>query len=231
MIECDLAGARPAHKHTLVVGVTSANGERHENDWELWVFANMVTMPSPSAVTVTGEVEEALRTAKAGGRVLLLLDPVRVRTTSQIGFSSVFWNTAWTRNQTPHTLGILCEPAHPVFADFPTEFHSNWQWWELIHGAAAMQLDALPPSLRPLVQPIDTWFEARRLGLLFEARVGDGGILICSMDLERDLDRRLVARQMRSSVLRYLQSDAFQPAATISDETVRQLVTRTDEAE
>jgi hypothetical protein len=231
MIECDLAGARPAHKHTLVVGVTSANGERHENDWELWVFANTVTMPSPSAVTVTGEVEEALRTAKAGGRVLLLLNPVRVRTTSQIGFSSVFWNTAWTRNQTPHTLGILCEPAHPVFADFPTEFHSNWQWWELIHGAAAMQLDALPPSLRPLVQPIDTWFEARRLGLLFEARVGDGGILICSMDLERDLDRRLVARQMRSSVLRYLQSDAFQPAATISDETVRQLVTRTDEAE
>ena len=32
------------------------------------------------------------------------------------GFSSIFWNTAWTHHQAPHTLGILCDPRGPAFA-------------------------------------------------------------------------------------------------------------------
>jgi hypothetical protein len=67
-----------------------------------------------------------------------------------------------------------------------------------------MSLDHLAPELRPLVQVIDTWFEARRLGLLYEAQVGDGRLVVCSMDLQSDLDTRLVARQFRYSLARYL---------------------------
>lgn len=222
-LACDLAAATPARKYSLIVGVTTADGARYENDWDIWVFADQLSMPAAVDVAITGDLDEALRRAKAGGRVLLLLDPAQVKTESQIGFSGIFWNTAWTRGQPPHTLGILCDPAHPVFADFPTEYHSNWQWWELIHGAAAMQLDALPPTLRPLVQVIDTWFEARRLALLFEAHVGAGRLMACSMDLESDLSQRLVARQMRCSLLRYMQSEAFQPRHTVSASQVRRL--------
>ncbi len=224
-IDCDLAGVTPGARYTLVVGI-EAGGERYENDWDLWVFAPTLTMPAASNVLVSDDIDAALNRVEAGGRALLLLDPSRVQTTSQIGFSSVFWNTAWTRGQAPHTLGILCDPAHPVFASFPTEGHSNWQWWELIHGAAAMQLDHLPSALRPLVQPIDTWFEARRLGLLFEARVGAGALMVASMDLDTNLDRRLVARQLRASVLGYMQSDAFRPAHAIPAESIHQLVMR-----
>ncbi|MFM7171730.1 MAG: glycoside hydrolase, partial [Caldilinea sp.] len=221
-VDLSLERARPAQKHTLVVGV-GADGVRYENDWEVWVFPEQLAQPETGTV-VTREIEVALRAAQAGGTVLLQLDAAQVATHSQLGFSSIFWNTAWTHGQAPHTLGILCDPAHPLFADFPTEFHSNWQWWELIHGAAAMQCDLLPPTLRPLVQVIDTWFEARRLALLIEARVGDGRLLVSSIDLESDLDRRLVARQLRSSLLRYLQSDAFRPVAAIDAEQVRGLV-------
>ena len=132
---------------------------------------------------VTERLDDAALThLGTGGKALLLLPAQSVNTPVEIGFSSVFWNTAWTRNQPPHTLGILCDPKHPVFADFPTEYHSNWQWWELIHNSAAMVLDGLPPQLRPLVQPIDTWFENRRLGLLFEAILNGGRLLVCSTD-------------------------------------------------
>ncbi len=222
-IACPLGDVPADHKYTLVVGV-AANGERHENDWDVWVYALRVAMPAAPDVLVSGDMEAALGHVAGGGRALLLLDPAQVRTSSQLGFSSVFWNTAWTRGQAPHTLGILCDPAHPVFADFPTEYHSNWQWWELIHGAAAMQIDDLPPALRPLVQPIDTWFEARRLGLLIEARIGDGALMVASMDLESDLDQRLVARQLRASVLGYMQSDAFRPEHAVTAGAIRKLV-------
>src|SRR5262249_8597176 len=158
-------------------------GTEYENDWDIWVFADQLDTAAPDDILIAERLDEAaLARLGDGGHVLLLLRSGDVRTESTIGFSSVFWNTSWTNGQTPHTLGILCDPNHPSLAGFPTEYHSNWKWWELIHGSAAMVLDHLPGALRPLVQPIDTWFENRRLGLLFEANVGGGRLVVCSMD-------------------------------------------------
>jgi hypothetical protein len=165
--------------------------------------------------------DAALAQLGRGGKLLLMPRAEQVRAESQIGFSSIFWNTAWTNNQAPHTLGILCDPKHPALAEFPTEPHSNWQWWELIHGAAAMMLDHLPAELRPLIQPIDTWFENRRLGLLFEARAGGGSLLVCSIDLRSNLDTRLVARQLRHSLLRYMASQRFAPRHALDLDALR----------
>ena len=194
------------------------------NDWDVWLFPDHVPTEAPAGVAVATDLDgPALERLEAGGKVLLLVDPERVDTDVQIGFSPVFWNTVWTDGQAPHTLGLLCNPEHPALRSFPTEFHSNWQWWELVHGAAAMELEALPPELRPIVQPIDTWFRNKRLGLLFEAKVGAGKLMVCSMDLTSDLDKRPVARQMRYSVLQYMASGAFDPAVAVDVEALRSL--------
>ena len=107
--------------------------------------------------------------------------------------------------------------------DFPTDFHSNWQWWYLVSRAGAMILDDLPPDLRPTVQVIDDWFTARRLGLMFEAKVGRGKLAVCSIDLEHDLDNNPVARQFRHSLLQYLASRHFEPQIELTVEQVQQL--------
>jgi len=127
------------------------------------------------------------------------------------GFTSIFWNTAWTARQAPHTLGIFCEPEHPALAGFPTEYHSNWQWWDLVTKSQIMILNDFPPQLRPLVQVIDDWSTNRRLGLIFEAKVAGGKLLVCSIDLRSDLDRRPVARQLLHSLLAYVNSEVFDP--------------------
>jgi len=85
-------------------------------------------------------------------------------------------------------------------------------------------LPHFPAKLLPLVQPIDTWFEARRLGLLFEAKVLGGKLLVSSMDLSSNLDGRVVARQMRHSVLRYMASDQFNPSVELSEAQVPRLM-------
>lgn len=212
----------PARKVRLVVGL---EGTPFENDWDLWVFADRVDAAAPEEIVVCNRLDAKSEAAlRAGKKVLLLAKPGDVASDVKIGFSSVFWNTAWTRGQAPHTLGILCDPKHPVFASFPTEGHSNWQWWELIHGSAAMILDRMPPKLRPLVQPIDTWFESRRLGLLFEARVAGGRLMACSMDLASDLDHRVVARQLRHSLLQYMASERFNPSIEVSGDAIRALL-------
>lgn len=222
-ITCSLAAAEPAARYRLIAGAAELDCE---NDWDIWLFAPNLPELASGDLLITDTLDAAARDRlQAGGDVLILANPADVRVESEIGFSSVFWNTSWTQGQVPHTLGILCDPDHPVFASFPTDYHSDWQWWQLIHGSAALVLEGLPPELRPLVQPIDTWFEARRLGLLIEAQVGPGRLMVCSMDLSSDLDERLVARQLRHSLLNYLNSPEFQPKNQVSLDALKALFT------
>lgn len=228
-VSVPLGSVERAQRVSLVVSVDAGQSGSFENDWDLWIYPPLAE-PEPGVAggtVVTEDLAVALSQLQHGETVLLLADRDRLRGDVALGFSSVFWNTAWTHGQAPHTLGILCDPEHPVFAHFPTEGHSNWQWWELIHGAQAMVLDGLPTAARALVQPIDTWFEARRLGLLMEVRVGPGRLMVCSMDLVSDLDTRPVARQLRHSLLRYLASPDFDPPVELTPAQVSQLVTAT----
>jgi hypothetical protein len=190
------------------------------NDWDLWVFPKTVSTEPADDILVTRELNEAaLDRLNRGRKVLFLPLPQTIRNDDQhpltMGFSSIFWNTVWTNWQPPHTLGILCDPNHPALERFPTEYHSNWQWWELIHQAAPFIVTA-HCSLHPVVQVIDDWVTARKLALVFEARVGAGKLLACGCDLVSDLDRRPVARQMRHSLLAYMADARFDPKYTMT---------------
>jgi len=213
-------------RYRLVVGLETTGDE---NDWDVWVYPAGVSTEAPGAVTLAQDLDEATAARlQAGGRVFLQLPARRVRGDESrpvaLGFSSIFWNTAWTSRQAPHTLGILCDPGHPAFGAFPTDFHSNWQWWYLVSRAAALVLDDLPKTLRPTVQVIDDWFTNRRLGLILEARVGEGRLLVTSIDLTNDLEDNVVARQLRRSLLDYMASDRFAPTVELSPAQVASLI-------
>lgn len=197
------------------------------NEWSIWACPAPPAAADPADIQIATDLDDAaVRKLDSGGKVLLLVAPDRVIAPSVIGFTPVFWNTSWTNNQQPHTLGLLLDPSHALFRDFPTSYHSDWQWWDPVMHSAAMVLDELPPTLRPLIQPIDTWFHSRRLGLAFEARVGDGRLLVCSIDLSTDLENRPVARQLRGSMLGYMNSPAFEPAVPVDPAGIRRLFDR-----
>jgi hypothetical protein len=88
--------------------------------------------------------------------------------------------------------------------------------------AGAMILDDLPTSLRPIVQVIDDWVNNRKLGLVWEARVGKGRLLVTSVDLSGELDP--VRRQLRASLLAYASSEAFDPELTVTLDAVAALI-------
>ncbi|WP_051235337.1 glycoside hydrolase family 2 [Marinimicrobium agarilyticum] len=219
----ELAAFTSPQKLTLEVRV----GDLGWNHWDFWVYPQSGPEAEPSDILITDrltpEVEKKL---KAGARVLLKLDG-RIRDDKggdiAAGFSPIFWNTEWTGGQEPHTMGVLVAPEHPVFNRFPTEFHTNWQWWDILHGIQPMNLGDLSPELTPLVQMIDTWSEARKLGLMFEGRVGEGRLLVTSIDFDRDLDERLGTRQLYRSLMAYMNSEAFQPALPLEPDAVRGL--------
>ena len=139
----------------------------------------------------------------------------------------VFWNTSWFKMRPPHTTGAYIEKSHPLFRHgFPTDSWSNLNWWELLNRAQVMNLRELPADYQPPIQPIDTWHVSRKLGMLIEARVLKGRLLMTTMDLQTDLDHRVVARQMRHAILDYMQSTDFQPQLTLQPEVVTHFFTR-----
>ena len=47
-----------------------------------------------------------------------------------------------------------------------------------------------------------------------------------TMDITSDLDHRLVARQMRQAILRYMESDDFRPSITLQPQVITDLFTK-----
>lgn len=216
------------HAEKLVFTVSLA-GTSFANDWDLWLYPAQVDTQPASDILVTDTLDDsALAVLGRGGKVLWTIPPNQVRGDRlgkvKMGFSSIFWNTAWTARQAPHTLGILCDPKHPALADFPTEYHSNWQWWEIVSASTPMIMDKLPADLRPMVQVIDDWVTNRRLGLAAEACFDKGKLLFTSMDITSNLAHRPVARQMLRSLLSYMKSPKFEPHEEVSLGQLRDLV-------
>ena len=215
----DLAPA----KLTLTVG---AVGEDFSNHWEVFVYPAELEEPETDVV-ITKDLEDALAELEKGASVLWLPSPSQIANDPERpliqGFSPIFWNTAYTNWQPPHTLGLLIDPEHPAFGDFPTDFHSNWQWWEIQKGAQPFILTE-HHDLLPLVQMIDDWTTNRRIGLVFEANVGAGRLIASSADLVSDLEQRPAARQLRTSLLNYMNGEGFSPSVTLEAADLRKLV-------
>ncbi len=220
----DPAGIIKAQKLTLVVSIQNTD---YINKWDFWIYP-VQNIIDRGNVMITDKLDKnCVETLNEGGSVLLMTyGKVAKDKGAQvaIGFSSIFWNTAWTNNQAPHTLGILCDPGNPFFREFPTEFHSNWQWWDPVSHSQAMILNGFPDDLKPLIQPIDTWFENRRLALAFEGKAGQGKLMVCSIDLKEVSEDRVASKQLLLSVLTYMNSDRFNPQTDIDINQVRNLI-------
>nr|WP_319269240.1 sugar-binding domain-containing protein [uncultured Draconibacterium sp.] len=198
------------------------------NAWDIWVYPENKEIESNEVKVVENLNSSTIEYLQNGGKVLLSLGKGKASPemggTVGVGFSSIFWNTAWTDGQKPHTLGILCNPDHPALKYFPTEYHSNWQWWDAMSHADAVQLDAFQAELKPIVRIIDDWVSNRRLALLFEAKVGEGSVIISGADLVNNIDKRPEAGQLKRSVISYMESSEFHPTEELSISQVQSIL-------
>ena len=205
-----------------------------KNQWDFWVYPDTISeadgqqLAAP-ALHITDSLDAAaLNVLKKGGKVLLTAaGKVRLGRDVVQHYLPVFWNTSWFKMRPPHTTGAYIDKSHPLFKyDFPTDSWSNLNWWELLNRAQVMNLMEFPKDYQPPIQPIDTWHVSRKLGMLVEANVLKGKLLMTTMDISSDLGHRLVARQMRQAILRYMQSDDFKPSITLQPQVITDLFTK-----
>lgn len=226
-IEFPLSSIKKAGEINLEVKI---KGTDAVNDWNFWVYPEEVDIEEGDVYTTDSLDEKAIEILNNGGNVLITASN-KISYGKEVvqTFTPVFWNTSWFKMRPPHTTGIFVNPKHPMFVNFPTDYHSNLQWWELLNRAQVMQFTDFPSNFQPIVQSIDTWFISRKIGTLFEASVLNGKVIMTSMDISTNLKERVVARQLRKAILDYMNSDQFRPKYTITPQNIGDLFTKSSE--
>jgi beta-galactosidase len=212
-ITVDLQRLAAPKQYKLVVGIADSNVA---NDWNFWLYPAEVDTAAPGDVLATNIWKDARNRLAAGGKVLFTPGAADLDDTCPpLNNVPVFWN----RQMNPKLecmLGLWCDAKHPALGGFPTEGFCDWQWTDIVRGMRAINIENAPPALRPIVSAIDDWNRNYKLGVIFECKVGAGRLLVSAADIDTNLEKRTVARQLRRSLLDYMASEQFQPQVVLT---------------
>ena len=230
---------------TLDIDYGRYDARRHRNTYDLWIYTTEKNLDIyKKGVVITSDLtDEIAKKLEKGAKVLWMPTTSKnfvasADTISQAGnatpytvgglFQTDYWNyrmfkTICENNKktvSPGTLGILTNPKHPIFCDFPTEMHTNWQWFPVIKESHPLVLDNFAKGVKPIVQVIDNIERNHKLGLVMEWKVGAGKLLVCMSDLEKASEYP-EGRAFYESVLSYMRSPEFAPQSEITIANLR----------
>jgi hypothetical protein len=218
-----LSEIKKAEKLTLYV---SLPGTAYKNAYPVWVYPVISKIEIPDEIQVSEKLDsKTLTQLKKGGKVLFFPKVPDIANNGIPGlFPPEFWNygmfkgiSEWAKKPvSPGTLGLLTNPDHPIFNSFPTDFHTNWQWFSIIKASNSFILDDLSDDYRPIVLVVDNLERNHLLGLIFEFKVGSGKLLVCMSQLPLLFDKP-EAVQLYKSLINYMISDEFNPLYQINE--------------
>ena len=196
----------------------------HSNAYSLWVYPDEAAV-CPEGVCECRSLDEKARSVlAAGGRVYLSPPSTEEAFPNSVQghFSTDFWSVECFPAQ-EGAMGQLIDREHPIFRRFPTDSHTDWQWWPM----AGRRAFVLPENYRAIVTVLDSYAYLRPMAQLLECRCGGGRLLLSSLGLQ-DLQRYPEARALQAAIYRYLASDRFEPRQDIPPEVIDGLVRRND---
>lgn len=182
----------------------------YENEYPIWIYQDYKEIHSNTRigqVLITNNVEEMMKGLDEGDKVLYITDGSNISSSKSVDsqFSTDFWSLGTFSYQSGN-MGLYIEKDHPIFENFPTEFHSNWQWWPMTSKKALI----LDNNSKPIVRMLDSYARLRNLGLLCEGNIGKGKLMICSMGLLEQQEYPEV-RALLHSIVEYMNDDKFKP--------------------
>jgi hypothetical protein len=187
------------------------DGTNYKNVWQIWVYPAKLEI-NAGDIVITANRTEALKALGEGKKVLFSPKISEIKGLEG-KFVPVFWSPVHFPNQAG-TMGLLMNPNHPALSNFPTEMHTNWQWWDLCKNSKTICIDSIQGA-NPIIESVDNFMKNRRLCSVFEAKVDKGQLVFSSMDLLSDIDNRFVAKQLLFSLVEYMKSDKFIPKGLI----------------
>lgn len=188
--------------------------------YPVWVYQK--TSPEcPKNVYETRVFDEQTRAVlQNGGRVYLSPNADRESLPNSIKtqFTTDFWSVGTFAEQ-EGGMGQLIDTEHPIFRNFPTDFHTDWQWW-IVAGKRAV---ILPRSMKSVITEMDSYAFLRPMAQLIEFNCLNGKVLLSTMELHKSLQYP-EARALQAAIYEYLSGEEFRPAEELTVEELRTMV-------
>lgn len=214
-LKIPLNGIGKAEKLNLEVSVGGVS-----NTYPIWVYPPVKPV-CPESVYEAEHFDDRVRDILAqGGTVYLTPASARESLPSSIQaqFTTDFWSVGTFPAQ-EGGMGQLIDVSHPIFNEFPTEFHTNWQWWPMASQRAVI----LPKPMKSIITEMDSYAYMRPMTQLMECRCGKGKLLLSAMGLQ-NLQQYPEGRALLSSIYHYLASDQFAPEQEADPEMIASIV-------
>lgn len=188
--------------------------------YPVWVYQK--TSPEcPKNVYETRVFDEQTRAVlQNGGRVYLSPDadkeslPYSIKTQ----FTTDFWSVGTFADQ-EGGMGQLIDTEHPIFKEFPTDFHTDWQWWIMATKRAVI----LPHPMKTIITEMDSYAFLRPMAQMIEFRCLKGKVLLSTMELHKS-QQYPEARALQTAIYEYLSGEDFEPSEEIAEEELSMLV-------
>lgn len=209
------------------------------NSYPLWVYPADRTPHAATGVMVSKSLSDAETGHLRKGGTLVLSPRREYVDSATVGglFTTDYWNYRMFKTisenngkpVSPGTLGILTDPDHPALSQFPTESHTNWQWYPIVKNSYPLILDRLNDiDYRPIVQVIDNVERNHRLGMVMEFAVEKGKLLLIMADTDQ-LNKYPEGEQFMKSLIEYAGSTEFNPATVLTIAELQSLLTNPSE--
>lgn len=188
--------------------------------YPIWVYRK-TTPVCPENVYETRAFDVKTREIlQNGGRVYLSPDADKESLPNSIKtqFTTDFWSVGTFADQ-EGGMGQLIDTEHPIFKEFPTDFHTDWQWWIMASKRAVI----LPHPMKTIITEMDSYAFLRPMAQMIEFRCLKGKVLLSTMELHKSQQYPEV-RALQASIYTYLSGENFEPAEEITEEELSMLV-------
>lgn len=215
-IQTDLNFSDKAEKYDIQLTIGA-----FENNYSIWIYP-VKEIKKSDTVLVAEKIDNAVIVALEEGKNVFLspkATPEALPKSIPGQFTTDFWSVGSFPGQAGG-MGCLIDTAHPALQEFPSESYVNWQWWAMTKKGRPV---ILPRKIKPIITVMDCYSRLKHMGLLFEAKVGNGKILFSSMGLLENKERPEV-NTLIDNLLSYMNSSEFQPTTQLELADIQELI-------
>ena len=215
ILDIPLEGMAKNTALTLTVSIGNCTGS-----YPLWVYPKTDPVCPENVYETRTFDEQTKRILQNGGRVYLAPDADRERLPNSIKtqFTTDFWSVGTFAEQ-EGGMGQLVDTGHPIFRKFPTDFHTDWQWWIMAGKRAVI----LPRPMKSVITEMDSYAFLRPMAQLVEFNCRKGKVLLSTMELHKS-QQYPEARALQTAIYEYLSGEEFRPSEELTEEEVCALV-------
>lgn len=190
------------------------------NSYPIWIYKSELPKCPESVYETTKLDLQAKKVLDNGGIVYYSpkSEESSFHNSIRAQFSTDFWSVG-TFGRQEGAMGQLIQKDHPLFKEFPTESHTNWQWWPMANQRAVILPDTVKQPFDAIITEMDSYAFLRPMAQLFECRVGNGKLLYSTLGLQ-DLQQYPEGKALLRSIYKYLDLETFAPKQSIEWETL-----------